>query len=50
MLADWPRRIASITVQRPVPFCPALSAMTSTIGFPVAGSSYNSTLPVISNR
>ena len=48
--ADWPSASASTTVQRPVPFCPAWSRITSTSGPPVAGSTARSTAAVISTR
>ena len=47
MLADWPIRIASITVHRPVPFWPALSIIKSTISAPVCGSFAANTSAVI---
>jgi len=47
--ADCPIRTASITVQRPVPFCPALSRIASTAG-PPARSCAASTSAVISTR
>ena len=49
-VAGAPRCSASIAVQRPVPFCPARSRMTSIIGLPVSGSTARATAAVISTR
>ena len=45
-----PRSRALCTVQRPVPFCSAASATTSTKGLPVSASTCASTSAVISIR
>ena len=45
-----PRSRALCTVQRPVPFCSAASATTSTNGWPVSASVWPSTSAVISMR
>jgi hypothetical protein len=45
-----PRSRAALTVQRPVPFWPAASTMTSMSGRPVAASVCESTSAVISMR
>ena len=49
-VAGAPSICASIAVHRPVPFCPARSRITSTIGLPVSGSVAAQTFPVISTR
>ncbi len=48
--AGEPRSSASMADQRPVPFWPALSTITSTTGLPVAGSVARSACSVISTR
>ena len=45
-----PRSRADLTVQRPVPFWPARSTITSTRGYPVSASTWASTSAVISIR
>ena len=44
------RLMADCNVQMPVPFCPALSRMTSTIGLPVSGSILRKICAVMSIR
>ena len=49
-VSGMPCSVAASTVHLPVPFCPAVSRITSTVGLPVSGSTFLKMSAVISIR